>query len=302
MENVIEAVGLRKFFGNFEAVRGLSFRVERGGVFGLLGPNGAGKTSTISMIYGMSPKSGGELRVFGLDVATRWREIRARIGVCQQDNTLDPDLSVRENLTTFASYFALGRAEAEERTAELLEFFALESKAGSDVRELSGGMARRLMLARALVNRPELVILDEPTTGLDPQSRHQLWNRLDELAAGGLTILLTTHYMEEAASLCDTVLIMDHGRELVHDTPEALVLSHAGRAVLDLADPGPEALRAVKGSGLDSEDLGRRVLVYGGDFQELETLRLTLPEGRVTLRPATLEDVFLRLTGRGLRE
>ncbi|GAB6039139.1 ABC transporter ATP-binding protein [Fundidesulfovibrio butyratiphilus] len=302
MDFVIEAEGLRKSFGDFEAVRGLSFRVERGGVFGLLGPNGAGKTSTIAMLYGLSPRTGGELRVFGLDVAVHWRDIRSRIGVCQQSNTLDPELSVLENLVVFAGYFSLGRAEARERAAELLEFFALESKARADVRELSGGMARRLMLARTLVNRPELIILDEPTTGLDPQSRHQLWNRLDELAAGGLTILLTTHYIEEAASLCDRVLIMDHGKELVHDTPDALILSHAGRAVLDLADPGPKALRTVAEAGLDCENLGRRVLVYGADFQELEDLRRMLPEGRVTLRPSTLEDVFLRLTGRGLRE
>jgi lipooligosaccharide transport system ATP-binding protein len=302
MDAVIEAVSLRKNFGDFKAVDGLDLRVERGQFYGLLGPNGAGKTSTIRMIYGFSPKSGGELRVFGQDVATRWREIRARIGVCQQDDALDPDLTVEQNLLVFASYFALPKAEAERRAAELLRFFALEGKAASNVRELSGGLARRLMLARSLVNRPELVILDEPTTGLDPQSRHQLWDRLRELREGGLTILLTTHYMEEAATLCDELVIMDHGRALVRGTPTDLIDSHAGQAVLELVDPDPETRTAALASGLDTEDFGRRLLVFSGSFDELAALGKALPSGQHILRPASLEDVFLRLTGRELRE
>ncbi|MBI4805982.1 MAG: ATP-binding cassette domain-containing protein [Desulfovibrio sp.] len=302
MDAVIEAVGLRKSFGEFMAVNGLDMRVPRGQVYGLLGPNGAGKTSTIRMIYGFSPKTGGELRVFGLDVQTRWREIRARIGVCQQDNALDPDLTVEQNILVFAGYFALPRAEAKRRAGELLHFFALEAKASADVRDLSGGMARRLMLARSLVNQPELVILDEPTTGLDPQSRHQLWDRLHELRARGLTILLTTHYMEEAATLCDELIIMDNGRDMVRGTPSELIASHAGRAVLELVEPDQETKDKAQASGLDMEDFGRRLLVFAESFSELESFRQALPPGQTVTRPATLEDVFLRLTGRELRE
>ena len=302
MDAVIEAVGLRKNFGDFIAVNGLDLRVPRGQVYGLLGPNGAGKTSTIRMIYGFSPKTGGELRVFGLDVETRWRDIRARIGVCQQDNALDPDLTIEQNILIFAGYFALPRAEAKRRASELLNFFALEAKATADVRDLSGGMARRLMLARSLVNQPELVILDEPTTGLDPQSRHQLWDRLHELRARGLTILLTTHYMEEAATLCDELVIMDNGRDMVRGTPSELIASHAGRAVLELVDPDQETKGKALASGLDVEDFGRRLLVFAESFSELESFRQALPPGQTVTRPATLEDVFLRLTGRELRE
>lgn len=302
MDAVIEAVGLRKTFGDFTAVDGLDMRVARGQVYGLLGPNGAGKTSTIRMIYGFSPKTGGELRVFGLDVATRWRDIRARIGVCQQDNALDPDLTVEQNIWAFAGYFAIPRQEARRRAEELLGFFALESKATADVRDLSGGMARRLMLARSLVNHPELLILDEPTTGLDPQSRHQLWDRLRDLRERGLTILITTHYMEEAATLCDELLIMDNGRGLVRGTPAELIGSHAGRAVLELVDPAREARDKACSSGLDTEDFGRRMLVFADSFDELEAFRQTLPPGQYVARPSSLEDVFLRLTGRELRE
>jgi lipooligosaccharide transport system ATP-binding protein len=302
MDAVIEAVGLRKTFGDFTAVDGLDMRVTRGQVFGLLGPNGAGKTSTIRMIYGFSPKTGGVLNVFGMDVATRWRDIRARIGVCQQDNALDPDLTVEQNIWAFAGYFAIPRHEAKQRGRELLDFFALEAKAAADVRDLSGGMARRLMLARSLVNNPELVILDEPTTGLDPQSRHQLWDRLRDLRERGLTILLTTHYMEEAAILCDELLIMDHGKGLVRGTPAELISSHAGRAVLELVDPLPEARDKARASGLDIEDFGRRMLVFADSFNEIEAFRQALPPGQSVVRPSSLEDVFLRLTGRELRE
>ncbi len=302
MDAIIQARGLLKRFGDVTAVDGLSFSVQRGAVFGLLGPNGAGKTTTIRMLYGFSPKSGGLLTVFGLDVATRWREIRARIGVCQQDNALDPDLSVEQNLLVFAGYFAIPRAEARRRAAELLEFFALESRSRSDVRDLSGGMARRLMLARAIINRPELLILDEPTTGLDPQSRHQLWDRLLDLRAQGMTILITTHYMEEASTLCDELAIMDHGKNLVGGAPRALIESHAGTAVLELIEPDALAREKAAASGLDWEDLGRRVLVYGDGYAELEALRTSIPDAKYAARPASLEDVFLRLTGRGLRE
>ncbi|MFP5240656.1 MAG: ABC transporter ATP-binding protein [Acidobacteriota bacterium] len=302
MEAVIEAVGLRKNFGNFAAVDGLDMRVPRGSVYGLLGPNGAGKTSTIRMVYGFSPKTGGELRVFGQDIDIHWRAIRARIGVCQQENTLDPDLTVEQNMLAFAGYFAMDAATARARSAELLEFFSLDTRRKDDVRALSGGMARRLMLARALVNAPELIILDEPTTGLDPQSRHQLWDRLLDLRAQGLTIFITTHYMDEAAILCDELLIMDHGKALVRGTPAALIASHSGKAVLEITNPSEAARAAAEASSLDTEDFGRRVLVFAEDFSELESLRASLPPGQHVLRPSTLEDVFLRLTGRELRE
>jgi len=302
MEAVIEAVGLRKSYGGFQAVDGLDMRVERGRIYGLLGPNGAGKTSTIRMIYGFSPRTGGALRVFGLDVATRWRDVRARMGVCQQDNALDPDLTVRQNLLVFAGYFAVPRREAGRRADELLAFFALEGKAEADVRDLSGGMARRLMLARCLVNAPDLVILDEPTTGLDPQSRHQLWDRLRDLREQGLTILVTTHYMEEAATLCDELLIMDHGKGLTRGAPGDIIASHAGRSVLELVDPAEQARAMALASGLDVEDFGRRVLVFAEGFEELEELRRAMPPGQYVARPSALEDVFLRLTGRELRE
>lgn len=302
MDTVIEVRGLRKSFGGFTAVDGLDMRVGRGQIFGLLGPNGAGKTSTIRMLYGLSPADCGSIRIFGLDVRPHWREIRERVGVCHQDNTLDPDLTVEQNLRVFAGYFAMGRAKARARAAGLLAFFSLEAKAAADVRGLSGGMARRLMLARCLINDPELVILDEPSTGLDPQSRQQLWDRLRDLRGQGLTILLTTHYMEEAAVLCDELLIMDHGKGLARGTARGLIDSHAGPAAMEIVDPGPGTAATVEASGLDHEHWGRRMLVFAESFAELETLRQALAPQHCVVRPSSLEDVFLRLTGRALRD
>lgn len=309
---IIEVQGLVKQYGDpadasgVRAVDGLTFRVERGEVFGLLGPNGAGKTSAIRMIYGFLPRSGGSLMVFGQDIATRWRQIRQRVGVCQQDNTLDPDLSVAENLVVFASYFGIPATTSRARADELLEFFALDKKREAKVAELSGGMARRLTLARALINDPELLILDEPTTGLDPQSRHQLWERLLDLKARGLTILLTTHYMEEAARLCDRLVIVDHGKVLVEGTPEALVLSHAGQAIIEIDSTDPALREFLRQEQADFEDLGQRVIVYdcGQEHDDplAERLRRQFCRGGCVFRAATLEDVFLRLTGRELRE
>ncbi|MEJ2039732.1 MAG: ABC transporter ATP-binding protein, partial [Desulfosarcinaceae bacterium] len=220
---VIEARDVVKRYGAFTAVNGVSFAVESGAFFGLLGPNGAGKTSMIRMMYGFSPVSDGQLKVFGMDIRRDWRAIRTRLGVCQQDNTLDPDLTVEQNLMLYARYFQLSGAEARQRAGELLEFFALTGKRGAKVMELSGGLARRLQLARALMSEPELLILDEPTTGLDPQSRHQVWERLAELKKRGLTMLLTTHYMDEAESLCDRLVIMDHGRIIGQGRPRELI-------------------------------------------------------------------------------
>ncbi|HSQ84717.1 MAG TPA: ABC transporter ATP-binding protein, partial [Desulfobacterales bacterium] len=203
MDKIIEIRNLVKQFDGFTAVNDISFSVDQGEFFGLLGPNGAGKTTTIRMLYGFSPPTRGELRIFGMDIRTDYRKIKSKIGVCQQDNTLDPDLSVEQNLHVFAGYFSIPKKEAGKRTKELLDFFALSHKQDAKVMELSGGMARRLILARSLINQPELLILDEPTTGLDPQSRHQVWEKLKNLKKTGLTVVITTHNMEEASHLCD---------------------------------------------------------------------------------------------------
>jgi len=302
-ETVIEARELRKRYGDFTAVDGISFAVQRGELFGLLGPNGAGKTSTIRMIYGFSPLSGGSLRVFGLDIGTEWRTIRSRLGVCHQDDSLDEEMSVRDNLELFAGFFGIARSIARERATRLLAFFGLENREKSSVRELSGGMMRRLALARALVNEPDLLILDEPTTGLDPQTRHQLWGKLSALKRQGVTIVLTTHYMEEAAQLCDRLIIVDHGRILVEGRPRDLVARYVGNEVID-SSPVSDELRAfVKARGLDHEDLGHRMLIYSkGDEALYHEIVQTFCRENCVLRMGTLEDVFLKLTGRELRE
>lgn len=300
---VIQALALRKCFGAFTAVEDLSFSVSRGEFFGLLGPNGAGKTTAMRMVYGFSPMTSGSMLIFGQDIRDGWRNIRSRIGVCQQGNTLDPDLSVEQNLLVFAGYFALPRKTAVQRTRELLTFFALEHKKEAKVGDLSGGMIRRLMLARALINDPELVILDEPTTGLDPQSRHQVWDKLRELRAKGLTILLTTHYMEEASWLCDRLLIMDRGRVLVEGSPQDLIQTHVGNSVIEVEQPEPALRNFIESRGLAHEDLGGRIIIYSEQRPELERIiRENYCAQTCTFRNGTLEDVFLRLTGRGLRE
>lgn len=303
MSAVIETSDLRKSFGSFVAVDGISFSVQPGECFGLLGPNGAGKTTTIRMLYGFTPRDSGSLRLFGTPCDGAWREIKGRIGVCQQDNNLDPDLTVRENLEVFAAYFNLPQAVVRQRVASLLQFISLEGREQAGVRDLSGGMMRRLVLARALINEPQLLILDEPTTGLDPQSRHQLWSRLDELKARGLTTLLTTHYMDEAQRLCDRLVIMDQGKILVEGAPRDLIRQHVGDSVIEVVAACEELRRMILERGLPHEDLGQRLVIYSDDGEALyrELLTEHCREGCM-LRPATLEDVFLRLTGRELRE
>jgi lipooligosaccharide transport system ATP-binding protein len=301
--NIVEAQELRKAYGALQAVDGVAFAVRQGECFGLLGPNGAGKTTTIRMLYGYTPRDAGRLTLFGLDIDRDLREIKRRIGICQQEDSLDPDLTVRENLVGFARYFAIPKGEAQARADELLHFFALHNRAPEKITTLSGGLKRRLMLARALVNKPDLLILDEPTTGLDPQSRQLLWDKLAELKGAGLTILLTTHYMEEAARLCDRLVIIDHGRILVEGVPAMLVRERVGQTVLEIADPDQAVRDFLAGEKCPVEDLGRRLLVHLDDGDEL-FMRLTRnvrAEG-CTLRPATLEDLFLKLTGRDLRE
>lgn len=303
MEHIIHAENLFKAFGELTAVDGISFTVKKGESFGLLGPNGAGKTSTIRMIYGFSPMTSGSLQVFGLDITDQWREIKMRIGVCQQENSLDPDLSVRQNLEVFARYFDLSKRTAKERSEELLKFISMEHRKNDRVTALSGGLMRRLVIARALINNPDLLILDEPTTGLDPQSRHQLWERLDELKSGGLTILLTTHYMEEASRLCDRLVVIDHGKILVEGKPAELIKKYVGREVMEITEPAEALIRWVKLQNLDHEDLGHRLIIYCKEGDNLfHTISHKFCTGGCDLRLATLEDVFLKLTGRGLRE
>ena len=303
MQPIIEVQHLFKKFQDVTAVDGISFTVGQGEFFGLLGPNGAGKTTTIRMLYGFSPPSRGIIRVFGMEISHDWRKIKARIGVCQQDNTLDPDLTVEQNLKVFAGYFSIPSREAKTRADELLEFFALSNRRNAKVMDLSGGMIRRLILARSLINRPELLILDEPTTGLDPQSRHQVWDRLEKLKASGLSVVLTTHNMEEASHLCDRLVIVDHGKILVEGSPAELILKHAGRSVIEVGGPDQALRDYLKTHQVPHDDLGQRIILYTPDGHELSSaVRENFCHEQCTFRNGTLEDVFLRLTGRELRE
>ncbi|MGA2732181.1 MAG: ABC transporter ATP-binding protein [Syntrophobacteraceae bacterium] len=301
--HIIRATDLRKKFDGFPAVDGVSFQLVPGECLGLLGPNGAGKTSTIRMVYGFSPMTSGSLEVFGLDINTKWRQIKARIGVCQQDNNLDPDLSVLQNLEIFARYFNIPRMQARDRSLQLLKFIALESRKDEKVTSLSGGMMRRLVLARALINNPELLILDEPTTGLDPQGRHQVWERLELLQANGLSILLTTHNMDEASRLCERLIIMDHGKILVEGKPADLIRSHAGDHVVEIVNPGRDVKEFVNAHNFLHDALEHRMIIYGMEADRLfEIIGDKFCRETCIKRLATLEDVFLRLTGRELRE
>lgn len=301
MADIIEAVDLRKRYDHVKAVDGVSFRVKKGECYGHLGPNGAGKTSIIRMLYGFSPLSSGKLSIFGLDIREGWREIRGRIGVCQQENTLDPDLTVEENLLIFAGYFQMPSAAAKARTEALLDFFALAPKRKAKVMELSGGLARRLTVARALINEPELVILDEPTTGLDPQSRHQLWDKLLELRRNGVTLVLTTHYMEEASYLCDRLMIIDHGKVLVEGSPRELIQKYAGESVIEIEGSDESLQQFLIQQKVRHEILDQRIIIYA-DNTLGEYIRSHFCAQKCTFRMTTLEDVFLRLTGRELRE
>ena len=300
---IINVENLTKRFGAFTAVDGVSFQVKPGECFGILGPNGAGKTSTIKMIYGFSPITAGGLQVFGLDIRSEWRNIRARIGVCHQENSLDQELTVLENLIVYARFFNISRSDARSRALELLDLIALDQRRDSPVSELSGGMMRRLVLARALINSPDILILDEPTTGLDPQSRHQIWERLDKLRADGISILLTTHYMDEAERLCDRLIIMDHGRILVEGAPGDLIRQNAGRNIIEISDPSEEARKYLKENRINCEDLGNRIITYFETRDEqYQTVRDEFCREGCIIRLATLEDVFLKLTGRALRD
>jgi lipooligosaccharide transport system ATP-binding protein len=255
------------------------------------------------MIYGFSPITAGDLSVFGLDIKTKARIIKARIGVCQQDNTLDPDLTVMQNFEVFARYFDIDKRTAHERALSLLKYFALEQRQNARATELSGGMVRRLVIARALINQPELLILDEPTTGLDPQSRHQLWEKLESLKKQGITILLTTHYMDEAARLCDQLVIMDQGKILAQGSPQSLISEYTGSNIIEVIEPEDDLRAFSRAKGVRQEDLGHRLIIYAENGHELyREICNRFTHKSCILRSATLEDVFLRLTGRELRE
>ena len=304
--NVVTASSLTKRYGDFEAVRGIGFDVAARECFGFLGPNGAGKTTTMRMISCASPVSSGDLAVLGLPVS-RAREIKRRLGVVPQENNLDEEVSVVENLVIYARYFDVPARESLPRADELLSFVALEDKREWRIDRLSGGMKRRLLIARALMNEPELLILDEPTTGLDPQARHLVWEKLRSLKREGVTLLLTTHYMDEAAQLCDRVVIMHEGRILVEGSPRDVVRKETSPFVVEVFEPSDEAKRALarlEGLADRVEQLADRWLFYTGDGDALMSkVRDTVPDhGAVWLRGATLEDVFLALTGRGLLE
>jgi lipooligosaccharide transport system ATP-binding protein len=302
---LIHARGLTKRFGTFTAVDAIDFDVERGEAFGFLGPNGAGKSSTMRMIGCISPPTAGTLRVLGRDPAREGPAIRARLGVVPQEDSLDTELTVRENLLIYGRYFDLPRRVIRERADELLEFVQLSERADSKVDPLSGGMKRRLTIARSLINEPELLLLDEPTTGLDPQARHALWDRLYRLKQQGVSLVLTTHYMDEAEQLCDRLVVMDGGRIVAEGSPRALIERHSTREVLELRfGPGEHEALAEKVVDLAErlEVLPDRLLLYTDDGEDALAGvhdRGLRPESSL-VRRSTLEDVFLRLTGRSL--
>jgi lipooligosaccharide transport system ATP-binding protein len=302
---VISARGLGKRFGDLVAVDAIDFEVAPGEAFGFLGPNGAGKTSTMRMIACVSPVTSGTLTIFGKDPATHGAEIRARLGVVPQADTLDIELTVRENLIIFARYFDLSWAEGRKRADELLDFVQLNERAKDKVEDLSGGMKRRLTVARALINEPDLLLLDEPTTGLDPQARHLVWDRLYRLKQRGVTLVLTTHYMDEAEQLCDRLVVMDKAKIVAEGTPRELIERYSTREVLELRFPAdqPQTFdHALDGLADRVEVLPDRVLLYtsDGDAAVAAVHRRGLRPESSLVRRGTLEDVFLRLTGRSL--
>ncbi len=281
--------------GAVEAVRGIDFEVQRGTCTGLLGPNGAGKSTTMKMLMGLTQRSGGTLTMFGTDVRSLSHEQRCKIGLVPQDDNLDPDLTVAENLLIYGMLFGLPKAEVEARVPALLAMMQLTEKTNARVNQLSGGMKRRLTIARALINNPELLFLDEPTTGLDPQARVMIWQRILELKKSGKTLLLTTHYMDEAQRLCDHIILIDHGTILAEGSPQELIQRHVKKYVFDITKPVPLDLPA----DIEHEDLGDSVLFYVDDGKAFRSL--LADDVQFWQRPANMEDVFLKLTGRKLR-
>ncbi|WP_114815482.1 nodulation factor ABC transporter ATP-binding protein NodI [Paraburkholderia kururiensis] len=303
MSAAIEFEQVEKRYGEKKVVDGLSFHVRPGECFGLLGPNGAGKTTTLKMLLGISSPDAGTIRLCGEPVPSRARFARARVGVVPQFDNLDPDFTVRENLLVFGRYFGQSAAHTRALVPALLEFARLESKAEARVNELSGGMRRRLTLARALVNDPDVLIMDEPTTGLDPQARHLIWERLRSLLARGKTILLTTHFMEEAERLCDRLCVIEEGRKIAEGAPNDLIQSEIGCDVIEIYGPDPAALRdELAPLATRTEISGETLFCYVTDPQATLDRIKHRPQLRYLHRPANLEDVFLRLTGREMQD
>lgn len=292
-----------KRYGALQVVSGLSLQVRRGECFGIIGPNGAGKTTTIQLCLGLATPDSGHVMLMGEPVPQRARQARLRVGVVTQFDSLDPDFTVEENLLVFGRYFGLRDAELRSRLPQLLAFAALESKAKARISELSGGMRRRLSLARALVNDPDLIFLDEPTTGLDPQARHLIWERLKELTAQGKSLLLTTHFMDEAERLCHRILVLDHGRRIAEDTPRALIATQVEPEVIEVDGEGLDTAQALLRPLVQRlERSGDGLFAYTRNSAvALQALNM-LPGLRVIHRRANLEDVFLKLTGRQLRD
>jgi lipooligosaccharide transport system ATP-binding protein len=300
--HVVSARGLTKRFADRTAVDHIEFDVPPGCCFGFVGPNGAGKTTTLRMTMGLTPLSSGSLSVFGLPVIQQAAAIRARTGIVPQADNLDPDFSVEENLWIYATFFGLSRAQVAPRIDALLEFVSLSDRRAAKTTTLSGGMQRRLTIARALINDPELVVLDEPTTGLDPQARHVIWGRLSELKARGKTLLLTTHYMEEAERLCDDLVIMDHGKILAQGSPRDLVTQHVEPEIIEVRGRGAEFEQLAIATGCRLERMGSSLYCYTHRATALIEQLKDRHALKFIHRPTGLEDVFLRLTGRELRD
>jgi lipooligosaccharide transport system ATP-binding protein len=299
----IKAQALTKVFGEFKAVDAIDFQIEAGECFGFLGPNGAGKSTTMRMIHCASPVTSGKLEVLGMDVDGSSREIKAAIGVAPQENNLDPDFTVRRNLTVYGRYFGLPKKVLEERADHLLEFMQLSEKRDEMIQEISGGMKRRLIIARAMMNDPRLLILDEPTTGLDPQARHLIWEKVRELKRKKVTVILTTHYMDEAERLCDRLVIMDHGKIILEGRPRELIEQVIGTDVMEIDVPTDEMESYVKDRGWQYERTIDRLLIYTKEGQKVAAeLKERFSMSYYLIRNATLEDVFLRTTGRALVE
>lgn len=299
----VRAEKLTKVFEELRAVDAIDFQIEEGECFGFLGPNGAGKSTTMRMIHCASPITSGKLEVLGMDVNDRPREIKAAIGVAPQENNLDPDFTVRRNLTVYGRYFGLPKEMLEERADRLLEFMQLTEKGDEKIQEISGGMKRRLIIARAMMNDPRLLILDEPTTGLDPQARHLIWEKVRELKRKKVTVILTTHYMDEAERLCDRLVIMDHGKIILEGRPRDLIDRVIGTDVMEIDVPTDEMEAYVRGKGWQYERTIDRMLIYTKEGQGVAAeLKEHFAMSYYLIRNATLEDVFLRTTGRALVE
>jgi lipooligosaccharide transport system ATP-binding protein len=300
MSSILRSENVRKIFGDFEAVAGLTLELKRGECFGLLGPNGAGKSTFINMIYGAAGRTSGKLEVFGMDPETHARDVKKRLGVVTQDNALDESLNVRENMELYAAFVGVPKSERAKRVAGLLEFMSLAHKEKQPILSLSGGMKRRLVFVRALLSNPELVILDEPTTGLDPAVRHLLWGKVNQLKAEGKTILLTTHYMHEAEVLCDRLAIMNKGKIIAEGTPEELRAAHAPGFVAVFDKDGEQVRSAASALGYISVEDSSGLYVRAPQLADLLKLQESQSRTALQLRPSNLEDVFLKLTGQEL--